>query len=95
MPPDVAVAELTRSRIRLEQLTGKPVTVFSYPFSNQNRAVRALARQAGYRACVRGKGRMNFRWTNPWALRRIKLDYTMGIDDLRRTLWRARYLQLD
>ena len=93
VPAAVALEELTRSRAALEQLLGKPVTALSYPYSNQNREVRALARQAGYRVCVRGKGRMNHRHTGVHGLRRIKFDYRMSIDDVRRTLFRARWLK--
>jgi peptidoglycan/xylan/chitin deacetylase (PgdA/CDA1 family) len=95
VPPDVALDDMSRSRVALEQLVGAPVTTLSYPFSNQNRLVRQLARRAGYRACVRGKGRMNVRRTDVYGLRRIKVDYRATIDDLKRTLFTARWLRLD
>jgi len=63
--------EFTRSRAALETLLGEAVTTLAYPYNKQNRAVRALARQAGYRAAVLGRGRLNARWTNPQALMRI------------------------
>jgi peptidoglycan/xylan/chitin deacetylase (PgdA/CDA1 family) len=88
-----ALEELTQSRAVLEQLLGKPVTSLSYPFSNQSRDVRALARRAGYRVCVRGKGRMNRRSTDIHALRRIKFDYRMSMDEVRGVLFRARWLR--
>jgi Predicted xylanase/chitin deacetylase len=44
--PDLALEELTRSRTELGGLLGRDVTVFAYPFSNQNSLVRDLARQA-------------------------------------------------
>jgi peptidoglycan/xylan/chitin deacetylase (PgdA/CDA1 family) len=91
--PARALEELTQSRAALEQLLNKPVTSLSYPFSNQNREVRALARRAGYRVCVRGKGRMNRRSTDVTALQRIKFDYRMSMDDVRSVLFRARWLR--
>jgi len=91
--PARALEELSQSRTVLEQLLGKPVTSLSYPFSNQSRDVRALARRAGYRVCVRGKGRMNRRSTDIHALRRIKFDYRMSVDEVRRVLFRARWLR--
>ena len=91
--PAMALEELTRSRAVLEQLLGKPVTSLSYPFSNQSRDVRALARRAGYRVCVRGKGLMNRRTTDVTALRRIKFDYRMSMDDVKTVLFRARWLK--
>jgi peptidoglycan/xylan/chitin deacetylase (PgdA/CDA1 family) len=95
IPAPLALDEMRRSREALEDLLATAVTVLSYPYSNQNRAVRALARAAGYRACVRGRGRMNFRHTDVHALRRIKPELRTSVRDLRRTLIRARWLQLD
>jgi peptidoglycan/xylan/chitin deacetylase (PgdA/CDA1 family) len=92
--PDRALDELTRSRTELGTLLGREVTVFAYPFSNQNSLVRDLARQAGYRCAVRGRGRMNWRHTDPFGLRRIKVENDMTVDDLRRRLTRERYLRL-
>jgi peptidoglycan/xylan/chitin deacetylase (PgdA/CDA1 family) len=91
--PAQAREELTQSRAILEQLLGKPATSLSYPFSNQSRDVRALARRAGYRVCVRGKGTMNRRSTDIHGLRRIKFDYRMTLDDVRKVLFRARWLR--
>jgi peptidoglycan/xylan/chitin deacetylase (PgdA/CDA1 family) len=89
-----ALDELTRSRAALSDLLGREVTTVAYPFSNQNAEVRALARQAGYRCAVRGKGRMNWRWTDPFGLRRIKMDNEVTVPRLRRMLFAARYLRV-
>jgi peptidoglycan/xylan/chitin deacetylase (PgdA/CDA1 family) len=86
--------ELSRSRTELGELLGRRVDVVAYPFSNQNAAVRDLTRQAGYRCAVRGKGRMNWRHTDPFGLRRIKVEHDMSVDDLRRRLARERYFRL-
>lgn len=83
--------ELCRSRNDLRTLLGREPEVFAYPFSNQSRRVRRLARDAGYRAAVRGKGRMNFRFTDPHGLRRIKVDYGAGVEGLQRSLEAARW----
>jgi len=91
---DEALDELRRSRSMLSDLLGHPVDVFAYPFSNQSREVRMLAQHAGYRMAVRGKGRMNWRHTDPHGLRRIKVEPDMSVDGLRRTLYRERYLRL-
>ncbi|HEX4681639.1 MAG TPA: polysaccharide deacetylase family protein [Gemmatimonadaceae bacterium] len=89
-----AFDELARSRRMLADVLNRDVTTFAYPFSNQSAAVRALARQAGYRSAVRGKGRMNRRSTDPFGLRRIKVDHTTTIRQLERTLFVERYLRL-
>lgn len=94
VPLDVARQEMADSRARLSDLLGAPVRILSYPYSNQGPEVRALARQTGYAAAVRGKGRMNFRRTDPYGLRRIKFDLQTSIDDARRELFRARWVRL-
>lgn len=92
--PARARAELIDSRALLRDLLGRDVDVFAYPFSNQNRTVREMARDAGYRCAVRGGGRMNWRHTDPFALRRIKVDLETKLPDLQRTLLRERYLRM-
>ena len=92
--PERALEELTRSRAELSELLRRDVDVFAYPFSNQSSMVRDLARQAGYRCAVRGKGRMNWRHTDPFGLRRIKVEHDMTVEGLRRRLVRERYLRL-
>jgi peptidoglycan/xylan/chitin deacetylase (PgdA/CDA1 family) len=94
IPEASALDELTRSRASLSELLERDVDVFAYPFSNQNGAVRELARRAGYRAAVRGQGRMNWKHTNAFGLRRIKPEITTTVSELRRTLTRERYLRL-
>lgn len=93
---DVARArdELTRSRALLSELLGRDVTTFAYPFSNQSAEVRALAKETGYRCALRGKGRMNWRWTDPFGLRRIKMDNEVTVARLKRMLLRERYLRI-
>jgi peptidoglycan/xylan/chitin deacetylase (PgdA/CDA1 family) len=88
-----AFRELADSRRLLGELLGRDVDTFAYPFSNQSDSVRALARQAGYRCAVRGKGRMNARGNDPFGLRRIKVEPDTTISGLRWTLMRERYLR--
>ena len=91
--PEQALEELSRSHVELGELLGRRVDVVAYPFSNQNAVVRDLARHAGYRCAVRGKGRMNWRRTDPFGLRRIKVEHDMSVDDLQRRLVRERYFR--
>jgi len=93
VPPEQANADLRRSRETLGDLLGHSVDVVAYPFSNQNRSVRRLARDSGYRCAVRGKGRMNSTRTDRFGLRRIKMDATMTVERLRRTLFVERYIR--
>ncbi|MGH7616559.1 MAG: polysaccharide deacetylase family protein [Gemmatimonadaceae bacterium] len=93
IPADDAFRELAESRWTLGELLGREVDVVAYPFSNQSSGVRALARQAGYRCAVRGKGRMNTRQNDPFGLRRIKVEPDTTVSGLRWTLTRERYLR--
>lgn len=94
IPEKRARDELERSRVALRDLLGRDVGVLAYPFSNQSDAVRDLARQAGYRCAVRGKGRMNWRRTDPFGLRRIKIEPTTTVAGLQRLLFRERFLRI-
>ncbi len=88
--PDRARDELRRSRERLEQVLGRAPDVFAYPYSNQSRTVRALAREAGYRAALRGGGRTSSRRTNPFGLYRIKVEPGWTAEELLGKLRRER-----
>jgi peptidoglycan/xylan/chitin deacetylase (PgdA/CDA1 family) len=91
--PARALDELKRSRQVISDLLGRDVDTLAYPFSNQSAAVRAMAREAGYRCAVRGKGRMNRKSTDPFGLRRIKVEPTTSIAQLKRKLFVERYLR--
>jgi peptidoglycan/xylan/chitin deacetylase (PgdA/CDA1 family) len=93
IPATDALNELTRSRWSLAELLGRDVDVVAYPFSNQSAEVRRLARQAGYRCAVRGKGRMNWPSTDPFGLRRIKIEPGTTGPELGWRLIRERYLR--
>lgn len=90
--PNEAREEITRCRVALGGLLRQPPEVLAYPYSNQNAKVRRLAREAGFHCAVRGKGRLNWRWTDPFGLRRILMHEGVTADELRRTLRRLRWL---
>jgi peptidoglycan/xylan/chitin deacetylase (PgdA/CDA1 family) len=81
-----AAQELQDSRKTLESFLDRPVTALCYPFAKQNRIVRGLTRRAGYSTAVIGRGGTNRVWTDPYALRRIKIDTSTTIDELSRKL---------
>jgi peptidoglycan/xylan/chitin deacetylase (PgdA/CDA1 family) len=86
------LTELVESKAKLENILGRAVTALAYPYNKQNSAVRALARQAGYQTAVLGRGRINASWTNPWMLRRIRVDLHMTATDLVEHLAKLRWL---
>lgn len=86
IPLEEAGRELADSRKMLESVLGRSVSSLCYPFAKQNRAVRRLARNAGYTAAVIGRGGTNRVWTDQYALRRIKIDTATTIGQLRKKL---------
>ena len=83
--------ELAGSREELEAALGQPVTTLAYPYNKQNRKIRRLVRRAGYRAAVLGRGRLNARWTNPYALMRIAIHLQTTREEFERQLARPRW----
>jgi peptidoglycan/xylan/chitin deacetylase (PgdA/CDA1 family) len=88
IPLEEAAHELAESRKTLESVLDRPVTTLCYPFAKQNRAIRGLARKVGYDAAVIGRGGTNRVWTDQYALRRIKVDTSTTVSELRRELRR-------
>jgi peptidoglycan/xylan/chitin deacetylase (PgdA/CDA1 family) len=93
--PNEARTDVEDCRAALVSLLAKPPEVFAYPYSNQNATVRRLVHQAGFHCAVRGKGRLNARWIDPFGLRRILMHEGITGRDLRRMLMRLRWLTLD
>jgi len=90
--PNEAREEIMRSHGALVSVLRKPPEVFAYPYSNQNAKVRQFVREAGFTCAVRGKGRLNWRWTDPFGLRRILMHEGVSVEDLRRTLMRLKWM---
>jgi peptidoglycan/xylan/chitin deacetylase (PgdA/CDA1 family) len=89
--PKEAREEITRCHGALTGLLTRPPEVFAYPYSNQSARVRRSTREAGFQCAVRGKGRLNWRWTDPFGLRRILMHDGVTVDVLQRTLRRLRW----
>lgn len=75
--------EILSSAGRLEQITGRRVEVFSYPFGNRrhyNRASIRLCRQAGFvKAASNFPGQVH-RWTDPYQLpRQVVRDWSLDV----------------
>jgi peptidoglycan/xylan/chitin deacetylase (PgdA/CDA1 family) len=73
-----ARAELTSSRVRLEQETGAPVTMFSYPNGGADRymtpEVRTAVRETGYLAASTSRNAFATVESDPFALERIEVE---------------------
>ncbi len=90
--PQRAAEELAASRASLEALLGAPVRVFCYPYGKQDAAVRDMVRQAGYQAAVMARRQMNSASTDPFRLRRIRVDVRTALGSLKWDLFRLRWL---
>lgn len=64
---DACLSEMRRSRAALEQLTGRPVTTFAYPFCRYGDDALRAAQAAGFTAAVTCEGRGAWR---PFELQR-------------------------
>jgi len=49
---EAQVIEIERNKARLEEITGKPILSFAYPYGRLNSNAKAAAKQAGYRYAV-------------------------------------------
>ena len=90
--PNEAREDIVRCHGALVALLSHPPEVFAYPYSNQSARVRQFVRETGFKCAVRGKGRLNWRWTDPFGLRRILMHDGVSVDELRRTLSRLRWM---
>lgn len=70
------IVELKDSKKSLEDITGRPVQYFAYPFGSKSsfdRRVEDLVRECGYEKAYTNIMGFNHTRTNPYALRRIRL----------------------
>lgn len=92
--PNEAKVDIEHCHAALVSLLAKPPSVFAYPYSNQNAKVRGLVHAAGFRCAVRGKGRLNARWIDPFGLRRILMHEEITAAALRTMLMRLRWMTI-
>jgi len=74
--------QLEQSRARLEDEIGQPVTGFAYPYGtvrDYNHETARLVADAGYRWAVTGLSGITNHRSNPFALRRTKLEGGDGL----------------
>jgi peptidoglycan/xylan/chitin deacetylase (PgdA/CDA1 family) len=78
-PPEIVRDEVGRSKAHLEDLLGRPVEHFAYPFGSFNRATLDAVKAAGYRSACSTLPGTNSARTDPYLLRRADIT---GLDDL-------------
>ena len=74
-----ALEEIAGSRAKLEEIVGRDVEFFAYPYGDWNDATLHLAKEAGYLAACTAGGGLNHPGAPPHALRRIEVDGTDGL----------------
>jgi len=92
--PNDARIDVERCRATLSTILRRPPEVFAYPYSNQNLKVRRVVRESGFHCAVRGKGRLNARWIDPFGLRRILMHDGITVPVLRRMLMRLQWMTI-
>lgn len=66
--------EIVQSKARLEQITGKPVTNFAYPYGNYTRASAKLTKAAGFDTACTTVAASVWRYTDPLLLPRLAVE---------------------
>lgn len=72
--------ELSASKRELELKLGRPVDYLAYPFGDVDGRVIEAARAAGYRAALGTEASIIQKRSDRWALNRILVSYTDGLD---------------
>ena len=81
--------EIAESKTRLEQRLGKPVRLFAYPggrVCDFNQDIAAIVAESGYSGACVGLNGTNGRSTNPYLLRRTKIEVDDGMFVFRKAM---------
>lgn len=78
---DDARREIAESRLELESILDRPVTVFCYPGGFFGARERRLAEEAGYAYATTCESGVNTAATDPFLLRRIQIEGTDSLTD--------------
>jgi peptidoglycan/xylan/chitin deacetylase (PgdA/CDA1 family) len=83
---ETVLHELSESRRRLAEITGRPVDHLAVPRAGYSRRIKRLVKKTGYQtACCNNKGSANMR-SDPLALPRIVIERDMSVEDFARCL---------
>lgn len=75
LTPDRAREEISASRKKLEDLFGRPIDHFCYPYGDWNETVRDLVQEAGYTTASTTDTGLNTSADSPFALKRFTARY--------------------
>ncbi len=75
LPATQAREEISASKKKLEDLFGRSIEHFCYPYGDWNPTIRDLVSEAGYRTACTTESGVNFAGADPFALRRFTARY--------------------
>jgi peptidoglycan/xylan/chitin deacetylase (PgdA/CDA1 family) len=86
MPSAVALADIERSKLSLEDRLGRSVQTFAYPYGYASRTTRRLVRQAGFTSACRVRHALSSTNEDRFALSRIIMTSDIRIEALQELL---------
>ena len=75
LPPAQAREEISASKKKLEDLFGRPIRHFCYPYGEWNEVIRGLVQEAGYETACTTEPGVNTAADSPFALKRFTARY--------------------
>jgi peptidoglycan/xylan/chitin deacetylase (PgdA/CDA1 family) len=78
--------EVAGSKHQLEQVLGRPVTSFAYPYGSYDRQVRQAVVAAGFQSAAAVKNALSHRQDDPWAIARWTVRTTTDAQQIARVL---------
>lgn len=86
---DEARKEICESKIKLEQVLGKPVNYIAYPYGQHNDQICEITRKAGYKAAVSTITGTNQQNTDRYRLKRLRVNGYLSFDNFKTIMNRA------
>jgi peptidoglycan/xylan/chitin deacetylase (PgdA/CDA1 family) len=78
--------EVSGSKHQLEQVLGRPVASFAYPYGSYDRRVRQAVVAAGFQSAAAVKNALSHRDDDPWAIARWTVSTTTDAQQIARVL---------
>jgi len=75
-------SEVSDSKRQLEQLLGRPVETFAYPYGAYDRRVREAVVAAGFQSAAAVKNALSHREDDPWAIARWTVRSATGVQQI-------------
>jgi peptidoglycan/xylan/chitin deacetylase (PgdA/CDA1 family) len=86
LSPAEVEREVADSKRRLEELLGRPVSTFAYPYGAHDRHVRQAVIAAGFDSAAAVKNAISHREDDPWAIARWTVESATGAERIAQVL---------